>query len=657
MNAQTLIDQIDLVDYAERYTELTKQGDVYRGVCPICGHDNNTEFVVYNHKTFHCWACGVSGDVINFIKAKKQVDFYTALEDLAEELNVDITRDPKYVERKKIVNEHQLRAEECSHNVKVVWDYLTKKRCLSEETIKYFQLGADERGNVMIPLVDVNGRYVGEALRRFEGMPKYLTNKNDEVFTKSEYLYNLRGAKEHLSNTLYMVEGFFCAMSLHQVGMAAVAYNSSQPTKQHLQKIEKLNVMYPDMTVVLIPDNDEVAPALVSKVRKNALKYCPDVPIEVLLLPEGEKDVNDFFADGHTVEEFENLPRRPIDLFALDFELNKCSSISAERKVAERFAKTVQDNLMLINVAEMLSERWGMEKKAVEDFLSVSLADETLDSDFKDAETCLAETRRMLEEKQVQYGITAVDAGVRGGGRRKDVTFIGGYSSCGKTMLAVQMLVDMVVRQRKNVLFFSMEMSAGAIYERILANLLQRPTDIVDEMIMQGNVLVYEVLEKLKEHLMIVDKNGLSIQQVDAYIKDANAKIFDSKLDVVFIDYIQYMRECSNYEVLAETAKGMKPLAKDNAIHVVVLSQLNRGSRIWEKPSMADLKGGGDLEASADNIFLLWRPGKNPELLPEEAAIKRDEVMLAVGKARNGTKIEEVSLKMDAETSRIRVND
>ena len=437
--------------------------------------------------------------------------------------------------------------------------------------------------------------------------------------------------------------------------MAAVAYNSSQPTKQHLQKIQKLSVMYPDITVVLVPDNDDVAPALVSKVRKNVLQYCPDVPFEVLMLPEGEKDVNEFFADGHTSEKFEELPRRPIDMFALEYELNKCSSISAERKVAERFAKTVKDNLMLINISDMLSERWGLDKRAVEGFLNVSLLDETLDADFKDPDTCLAETRRMLEEKQVQYGITALDSGVRGGGRRKDVTFIGGYSSCGKTMLAVQMLTDMVVRQGKNVLFFSMEMSAGAIYERILANLLKRPTDIVDEMIMQGNILVYEVLEKLKQRLVVVDKNGLSIQQVDKYIKDANAKLFDGKLDVVFIDYIQYMRDCSKFEVLAETAKGMKPLAKDNEIHVVVLSQLNRGSRIWEKPSMADLKGGGDLEASADNIFLLWRPGKNPELLPEEAALRRDEIMLAVGKARNGSKIEEVSLTMDAQTSRIRV--
>ena len=657
MNIQTVIDQVDLVEYAERLTELTKQGDVYRGVCPICKHDNNTEFVVYDHKTFHCWACGQSGDVINLVRARDHVDFYTAVETLADELNIDIARDPKYVQRKAIVNNHKELAIQRHKNVSVVKDYLNKKRALTDETINDFMLGADNYGNVNIPLIDVNGRYVGEAIRRFEGTPKYLTNKNDDVFVKSEFLYNLRGAKEQLTNTLYMVEGFFCAMSLHQAGLAAVAYNSSQPTKQHLLKLQKIHVMYPEMTVVLVPDNDGIAYPLVSKVRKNVLKYAPDVPFEVLILPEGEKDVNDFFSDGGTREQFEELKRIPIDIFVLTSELDKCSSISAERKVVERFSKSVQDNLMLINIADTLSERWHMERKAILDFLDVSQSDTRLDDDFKGPEQCLMETKKMLTEVSMQYGVTAVDDGVRGGGRRKDVTFIGGYSSSGKTFLTICMAMDMVVRQRKRILYFSMEMSAGALYERVIACLLKRPTDIVDEMIKAGDPLVYNVLEKLKQYMYVVDKNGLDIEQVDKYIKKANVKLFDGNLDVVFIDYIQYMKNCSQYDVLAETAKGMKPLAKENDIHVVVLSQLNRGARIWEKPSMADLKGGGDLEASADNIFLLWRPGRNPDMLPEEAKLKKDVVMLGIGKARNGAKIEEVELVMDANASRIRLAD
>lgn len=654
MILRALIDQIDLVEYCEKFTELNKQGNVYRGVCPICKHDNNTEFCVYDHKTFHCWACGKSGDVVNLIEEKDNVDFFTACEKLAEELNVDISQDDGYVKRKSIVNYNEEAAQTFHKNVNVVYDYLTKERGLTDETIDAFMLGADNHGNVFIPFSDVNGRYVGYALRRFEGTPKYLTNKNDDVFTKSKFLYNLRGAKERLTNTLFLVEGFFDAMSLHQAGYSAVAYNSSQPSKYHLEELQKLHGIYDALTVVLVPDNDGVAYPLVTKVRKNALRYAPDVPFEVLLLPDGVKDANDYFKTSDSIE---SLERVPLDLFVLKQELDKCSSESAEKKVVETFAKSVNDNLMLISIAEFLAKRWKMERSAILDFMHVSQEDIRLDEDFKNPEKCLEETREMLEEQSVQYGITAVDDGVRGGGRRKDVTFIGGYSGSGKTGLTIGMCVDMVVRQRKNVIYFSMEMSAGALYERVLACMLARPVGIVDEMIKSGDVLVYNCLDKLKEHMYVIDKNGLDIKQVDSYIKDANAKLFDGNLDVVFIDYIQYMKNCSRFEFLAETAKGMKPLAKDNNIHVVVLSQLNRGSRIWEKPSMADLKGGGDLEASADNIFLLWRPGKNPELMPEEAALKKNVIMLGVGKARHGAKIEEVQLVMDSQTSRIRLAD
>ena len=229
-----------MVDFAEKYTDLQKQGDVYRGVCPVCQHDNNSEFVVYDHKTYHCWACGSSGDVINLLRDKYKLDFFAAAEKLADIMNVDLTHDKGYKARKEAVNKRQEWAENCKRNLKVVKDYLNKKRGLSDLSIEYFQLGADEYGNVSIPLIDANGRYVSWAVRRFEGQPKYLTGKNDEIFTKSDFLFNLRGAKEKLTNTLYMVEGFFCAMSLYQAGLAGVAYNSSQPSKQHIQKVSTL---------------------------------------------------------------------------------------------------------------------------------------------------------------------------------------------------------------------------------------------------------------------------------------------------------------------------------------------------------------------------------------------------------------------------------
>lgn len=651
---KTLIDQTDLVSYVEKFTELTKSGSQYRGVCPICQHDNDSEFVVYNHRTFHCWACGAAGDVINFIREKDSVDFYTAAETLARDMNVEITKDKKYIETKTKTQNFQQRAEKCHANVRVVSDYLHKARGLLDETIDRFMLGADEHGNVTIPFVDENGRYCGGAVRRFEGTPKYLTNKNiDGVFTKSKFLYNLRNAKKNLTNTLFMVEGFFCAMSLDQNGLAAVAYNSSQPTDGHFQKIASMLDVYQGLSVVIVPDNDAVAMNNLPSVRNRANKNAHKVAFEVMYLPDGIKDINEFFTAGHTLEEFVALPKDTLDLAALKVKLDKCGSVEAERKMVDGFAKTIEDELTLLDIAKYLAQRWDIDMQTARDYLKISQVSEGLLEDFKDPETCLAEAVRMLREPAVSYGISTLDEGINGAGRRKDVTFIGGYSSSGKTFLTICMACDMVVRQRKKVIYFSMEMSAGALYARVIACLLQKPSDVVNQMILDGDILVWNCLEKLKQYLYVVDKNGLTIEQVDRYVKEAKAKLFDGDLDCVFIDYIQYMKNCAQFDVLAETAKGMKPLAKNNEIHVVVLSQLNRGSRIWEKPSMADLKGGGDLEASADNILLLWRPEADPSLPPDEKALKKGCVMLGIGKARNGAKIDEVELFLNQNTSRI----
>ncbi len=654
VNIKAAIEQVDLVEYAEKYTALSESGSQYRGICPICKHGNETEFVVYNHKSFYCFVCGAWGDVISLIRGVEQVDFFTAVEKLAEELNIDIARDEDYARRKTLSMQYKAHAEKCHRNVKVVEDYLMKTRGLTAETIEEFQLGATEKGDVVIPYVDENDRNVGVALRRFEGNPKYKNNKNNELFTKSAFLYNLRGAKKKLKNELYLVEGYFCAMTLHQAGYAAAAYNSSTVTRQQCDVLSKLYRMHPELTVILIPDNDGVAFPLVSKTRKNFKSNAPDIPVLVMKLPDGVKDVNELLTSGRLCE-FEELPCVELDQWVLYFELKKCATRDAERKVTAKYIRDVRDPITTDEIASYLAVRWHVDKKVVADFLMISRENRNICDDFKRAEECYEETMLMLLDTRLEYGITALDEGLRGGGRRKDVTFIGASAGAGKTFLTVQMCVDMVVRQRKNAIYFSMEMSAGALYERVLSNLLGVSTEKVDELICYGDQSVLKLLEKLKDHLYVVDKNGLTINQVDAYVKEANAKLFEGSLDVVFIDYIQYMKNCAEYQVLAETAKGMKPLAKDNNIHVVVISQLNRGSKTWEKPNLGDLKGGGDLEASADNAFLMWRPGSSPVLSPDEKERIKNDVMLYVAKARNGEKVKDLCLTIDPLTSRMKL--
>lgn len=607
---------------------------------------------VYNHKSYHCWKCGSSGDIINFVSDLEQVDFFAAVEKIAEELNIDVKRDPGYEKRKTVIEENKKKAFDYKHNVKAVNAYLKEKRGLTDDTIADFFLGADEYGSVTIPLIDDNSRFVGFAYRRFEKEPKYINSKNNEVFEKSSFFFNMNAAKKRLENVLYAVEGYFCAMSLHQDNKAAIAYNSITMTKDHIAKLSKLAETHPNVTVVIIPDNDGKAYKMVKKERDWINRFAPEVTFCVAILPDGIKDVNDLYMAGHKVEE---LPVESIDLFVLKQILLSCASTDAERNVTAGYAKTVRSPLVLEDISEYLSVRWSMDKKVVRDFLNISKTTDKLDEHFKGAEECFKETLELLQATPIQFGFPSIDAAIRGGGRKKDVTFIGGYSSVGKTFLTVQMCVDLVVRQHKNVLFFSLEMSAGALYERIIACMLGKDSYTVEKMILQGDPFVYALLEKLKERLFIIDENDMTCEEIEKHIKYANAKIFrDNPVDVVLIDYIQYMKDCQEFSALAATAKGMKPIAKRNNLHLIVLSQFNRGTKSWERPDMSALKGGGDLEASADIIFLLWRPGNDPAMVPEERKLCKNDIMLAIAKARRGCSMDEMKLLLDSKTSNIR---
>ena len=85
LNIKSVIEQIDLVEYANKFTDLSPSGSQWRGVCPICRHGNESEFAIYDHKSFYCYVCKTGGDIINFVQHIKGVDFFGAVEILAED--------------------------------------------------------------------------------------------------------------------------------------------------------------------------------------------------------------------------------------------------------------------------------------------------------------------------------------------------------------------------------------------------------------------------------------------------------------------------------------------------------------------------------------------------------------------------------------------
>ena len=166
-----------------------------------------------------------------------------------------------------------------------------------------------------------------------------------------------------------------------------------------------------------------------------------------------------------------------------------------------------------------------------------------------------------------------------------------------------------------------------------------------------------KVADVLQKYLYIVDKNSLSIDDIDDYLQVANTNVFDEPVDIVCVDYYQYLKGTTDYSDDSKTARKMKEIAKDNNIVLVMLSQFTKASQNIDKgrfkePTQNDLKGAGDIGASADVIYLIWRPALMGNLSEIEREQQKYLTLLKVAKARKGLKhgVSHFELQYDIET-------
>lgn len=196
---------------------------------------------------------------------------------------------------------------------------------------------------------------------------------------------------------------------------------------------------------------------------------------------------------------------------------------------------------------------------------------------------------------------------------------------------------------------FSLEMSAFQLVER----LLYARARFDKSRIMKGFDPVKQDLLKIKKasedinncKLFIDDTAGISINELRA---KARRKKKEEDIQVIAIDYLQLMRsnskqaQNSREREVAEISAGLKGLAKELNIPIIVLAQLNRGpeSRVGAsggggKPRMSDLRESGSIEQDADMVGLLYRSAyyaDNQEERDEEDGIAE----LVIAKNRNG---------------------
>ena len=224
-----------------------------------------------------------------------------------------------------------------------------------------------------------------------------------------------------------------------------------------------------------------------------------------------------------------------------------------------------------------------------------------------------------------------------------EMVVIAARPSMGKTALAMNIAEYVAINEHLPVGVFSLEMSSQQLVQRLLCSRarvnLQRVRDgFLGE---RDFPSLTAAASKLAEAKMFIDDSAsLSILELRAKARRLKAQ---QDVQLLIIDYLQLLRSTSrraqdNRQLeISEISAGLKALAKELKIPVIVVAQLNRQpeQRTGGKPRLSDLRESGSIEQDADLVGLLVRPEMYEE--DEETRVeKAGEAELIIAKQRNG---------------------
>jgi len=168
--------------------------------------------------------------------------------------------------------------------------YLVKQRGIHPDTIEQYSLGVTESEEIAIPLMDRNGNRTGTLYRsiREEDGQRYRQQGGTALFGIPQALRRMQSGQD----TLYVVEGPFDAMSIHQEGYPAVAVMAATLTRKQVREIREV---FGDVQVVLLLDND-MAGWKAAKANRRMLEEA-GFAVKTGKLPAGYKDANEYLAE------------------------------------------------------------------------------------------------------------------------------------------------------------------------------------------------------------------------------------------------------------------------------------------------------------------------------------------------------------------------
>ena len=401
----------DIVDIVSQYVILKRSGRNFFGVCPFHKEKTPSFSVSPDKQIFHCFGCGVGGNVIHFISKIENVNFKESIEILAEKANIklpttDNAEDSKKLELKEKVYEINKIVAELYHeelyklSAKIAQEYV-KKRKLDNNTLKTYKIGyapnnsnlfkllkekgfteeeilatelVRKKGNVFIetfrnrlifPIQDVRNRYIAFGGRVLDNsLPKYINSSENIVYSKTRNLYGLNIAKNTCKEKLVIVEGYMDVVSLHQRGIEnVVASCGTSLTEAQGRLLRKYSEK-----IIISYDSDPAGQVATLR----GLEILNNMGCDIRILQmEGAKDPDEYvikYGNG----KFNNLINNAISLIEFKVKVLKntldLNSINDKIKFLNEIAKllsTVDNRMEQELYIDKISREYNISKEAI----------------------------------------------------------------------------------------------------------------------------------------------------------------------------------------------------------------------------------------------------------------------------------------------------
>lgn len=392
-------------DVVGQYVELKRAGRNLKGRSPW-GVDKTPSFMVSPEKgIWHDFSANKGGDIFTFVMEVEGISFREALEKLAAQAGVDLTKyrggDPAVAKKKARAKEALELAtryyQACLVRSKSVCEYVFYKRNLNRATVQEFKIGYSpasgkalvtvlkKRGfteeeldaagllnrfksdmfkdRMMVPFIDTTGNVIGFTARILgSGEPKYLNTPETLLFNKSKFIFGLHQAKEAIrrSGFVVIVEGNMDVISSHQAGVKeTVATSGTAMTDQHLKALSNLT-----SDIRLAYDGDAAG----IKATERAIMMAGDLGIDLTVISDyhGAKDPDELIqkdpklwqaAVGHSIPAVDWL----LSKYEENLNLRTSPGKRKYSDIALKLLSYVKDEVERASYEEKVAKKLGVE--------------------------------------------------------------------------------------------------------------------------------------------------------------------------------------------------------------------------------------------------------------------------------------------------------